>query len=216
MAKTIGVALIGYGLGGRAFHAPFIASRDDMALRAVVSSKAEAVHHDFPDVEVVPSVDAVLARADIDLVVIASPDHLHAQHALAAIAAGKHVVIDKPFATTLADAQQIAAAASAADRIVVPFQNRRWDADFLTLQALIEQGQLGRIVHFESHFDRWRELDPTIWKEARAGGSWQDLGPHLVDQAILLFGMPQAVTADIAALRPGAPAPDLVPRHPAL
>jgi predicted dehydrogenase len=164
----------------------------------------------------------LLTRLDIDLVIVCSPDHLHAKHALAALDANKHVLIDKPFATTLEDANRIAAQAELADRRLVVFHNRRWDADFLTLRRLIANGVLGAIVHFESHFDRWRPELAAVWKEAREGGLWLDLGPHLVDQALLLFGTPQAISADIAAMRQGAPAPDYFhvtlryPRHRAI
>lgn len=206
--SEIGVGLVGYGLGGRVFHAPFVAATPGLTLQAVVSRDPAKVHADWPGMAVVPDVAALLARPEIALVVVSSPDHLHAEHALAALAAGKHVLVDKPFATTLADARALTTAAEQAGRLLSVFHNRRWDADFLTLQGLIASGRLGRVVHFESHFDRWRPEAPAVWKEARAGGSWQDLGPHLADQALRLFGRPLAVTADIATLRSGAPAPD--------
>ncbi len=206
--QTIGVGLIGYGLGGRAFHAPYVMATPGMVLRAVVSRDAAKVQADLPDMRVVPSVAALLAEPGIDLVIVSSPDALHAEHATAALAAGRHVLVDKPFATSLADARALAEAAVAAGRLLTVFHNRRWDADFLTLRALIADGRLGDVVHVESRFDRWRPAPATTWKEARAGGSWLDLGPHLVDQVLVLFGRPEAITADIATLRPGAPAPD--------
>jgi predicted dehydrogenase len=204
----IGVGLIGYGLGGRAFHAPYVGVTPGMTLRAVVSRDAAKVQADLPDMRVVPDTAALLAEPGIDLVVVSSPDALHAEHALAAIAAGKHVLVDKPFATTLADARRVTAAAEAGGRMLTVFQNRRWDSDFRTLKRLIAEGVLGEIVQFESHFDRWRPAPAALWKEARAGGAWLDLGPHLVDQALQLFGMPEAIDADLATLREGAPAPD--------
>jgi predicted dehydrogenase len=204
----IGVGLIGYGLGGRAFHAPYAGVTPGMTLRAVVSRDPAKVHADLPGMTVVPDVAALLAEPGIDLVVVSSPDELHAEHALAAIRAGKHVLVDKPFATTLADARMVAAEGEAAGVVVTAFQNRRWDADFLTLKRLIADGTLGGIVQFESHFDRWRPVPADVWKEARPGGAWLDLGPHLADQALQLFGRPLAITADIATLREGAPAPD--------
>ncbi|WP_343519345.1 oxidoreductase [Sphingomonas sp.] len=206
--REIGVGLIGYGLGGRAFHAPYVGITPGMTLRAVVSRDPAKVHADLPGMNVVPDVTALLAEPDIDLVVVSSPDELHAEQALAAIRAGKHVLVDKPFATTLADARAVAAAGEGAGVVVTAFQNRRWDADFLTLKGLIEAGTLGEIVQFESHFDRWRPVPADVWKEARPGGVWLDLGPHLVDQALQLFGRPIAITADIATLRERAPAPD--------
>ena len=204
----INVGLVGYGLGGRVFHAPYASATPGMALRAVVSSDAAKVHRDYPDVAVMPSVDALLALPELDLIVVSSPDEFHADHALAALNAGKHVVVDKPFATSLAGAERVGRAAEAAGTQLVVFHNRRWDADFLTLRRLVQEGLLGDIVHFESRFDRWRPTPSRAWKDARAGGIWFDLGPHLVDQALCLFGLPEAVSVDMAALRGGAPAPD--------
>ena len=204
----IGVGLIGYGLGGRAFHAPYVEATAGMALRCVVSRDAAKVYADLPEVRVVTSVDALLTQPGIDLVIVSSPDALHAEHAVAALGAGKHVLIDKPFATSLADARRVVATSDASGTMLTAFHNRRWDADFLTLRALLAEGVIGDVVQFESHFDRWRPLPAPTWKEAREGGSWFDLGPHLVDQALVLFGRPEAITLDIATLREGAPAPD--------
>ncbi|MBB3032563.1 oxidoreductase [Alteriqipengyuania lutimaris] len=204
----IGVGLVGYGLSGRVFHAPFVQATEGMGLRAVVSSKPEQVRESLPGMTVVPSIEALLAESGIDLVIVASPDDLHAEHAIAALEAGKHVLVEKPVATSLADAQRMEGAAAQAGRMLTVFHNRRWDADFLTLRRVIGEGLLGDIVHFESHFDRWKPDVPERWKDAREGGSWFDLGPHLVDQALCLFGMPEAVTLDLAILRAGGPAPD--------
>lgn len=206
--SDIGVGLVGYGLGGRVFHASFINDTPGMALRAVVSSDPDKVHAQLPDMKVVDSVDALLALPGIDLVVVSSPDDTHAHHAIAALEAGKHVLVDKPFATSLADARKVCAAADRSGTLLTIFHNRRWDADFLTLQRLIANGIFGRIVHLASHFDRWKPATAEVWKEARDGGSWFDLGPHLVDQVVCLFGMPDAVTLDLATMRDGAPAPD--------
>lgn len=206
--REIGVGLIGFGLGGRVFHAPFVQHTRGLALLAVVSSDPGKVLSQYPGLQVVPSVQALLADDRIELVVISSPDHLHAEHAIAALEAGKHVLVDKPFATSVADARRVMAVAEREGRQLTVFHNRRWDADFLTLRRLLDTGELGQVVHFESHFDRWRPDVAGIWKEQRAGGVWQDLGPHLVDQAICLFGRPDAVIADITAMRAAAEAPD--------
>jgi len=206
--QTIGVGLIGYGLGGRAFHAPYVRTTPGMALRAVVSRDRNKVHADLPEMCVLPSVEDLLAEPGIDLVIVSSPDALHAEHAIAALEAGKHVLIDKPFATSLTDARRVLAAGEATDRLLTIFHNRRQDADFLTVQKLIAEERLGTIVQFESHLDRWRPAAASTWKDAREGGSWLDLGPHLIDQALVLFGRPQAIYADITTLRADAPAPD--------
>lgn len=206
-AAPIGVGLIGFGLSGRVFHAPYVAANADLALRAVATHDPGSVREQHPGLPVV-TVDALLQDPGVELVVVASPDALHAEHAIAALQAGKHVVVEKPFATRLDDARRMAETAERAGKLLAAFHNRRWDADFVTLERLVAEGRLGRVVQFESHFDRWRLAVAPVWKEGRRGGVWLDLGPHLVDQAIRLLGMPQAITADIATLRVEAPAPD--------
>jgi predicted dehydrogenase len=201
LTNSIRVALVGYGLAGKVFHAPLIRATPGLELVVIVSSRVEEVAAHLPGVAVLENIDEALADTGIDLVVIATPDHLHAPHTLAALAAGKHVVVDKPFAPTLPDAREMTARAAEAGRLLSVFHNRRWDADFLTLKGLIDAGELGEIRQFESHFDRYRPVIGDRWKDARLGGVWQDLGPHLVDQAIQLFGMPKAVLADLACQR---------------
>jgi len=204
----IGVAVVGYGLAGQTFHAPLIQATLGLRLAAVVSSRPDAVHADLPDVEVLPDLDAALARDDIRLIVVATPDALHAEQSIAALKAGKSVVVDKPFAATLADAEAVAAVAAASPGVFSVFQNRRWDADFLTLRRLIDQGELGEIAVLESHYDRFRPTVTDRWKDERDGGVWADLGPHLIDQAVQLFGAPLGVYADLQAQRVGATAID--------
>lgn len=208
MSTSVGVGLIGYGLGGRAFHAPYVIATAGLALRGIVSRDPGKIHADLPAARVVPSVKTLLDDDSVDLVIVSSPDSLHAEHAIAALKAGKHVLVDKPFATNLQDADAMIEASEHAGRLLTAFHNRRWDADFRTLQALIAKDLLGEVVTVESRFDRWRPVPAKNWKEARTAGSWFDLGPHLVDQALLLFGRPLAISADIAMLRTGAPAPD--------
>lgn len=204
----IGVAVVGYGLAGQTFHAPLILATPGLSLAAVVSSRPDAVHADLPDVEVLPDLDAALARDDIGLIVVATPDALHAEQSIAALKAGKSVVVDKPFAATLADAEAVAAVAAQAPGVFSVFQNRRWDADFLTLRRLIAEGELGEIAVFESHYDRFRPTVTDRWKDKRDGGVWADLGPHLIDQAVQLFGAPLGIYADLQAQRQGATAID--------
>ena len=214
------VALVGYGYVGKTFHAPLIAATPGLELHTVVSSDATKVRADFPDVPVVAA-DLIRALADpaIDLVVLATPDALHASQAHAALDAGKHVVIDKPFTVTLEEARAVAAHAEKAGLLLSVFQNRRWDSDFLTLQALIDRGHLGEVLQYESHFDRFRPLVRDRWREKPGAGVLLDLGPHLIDQALVLFGMPQAVYADIAVQKDGGVAGDyfhLLLRYPRL
>lgn len=206
MARDLNVVLVGYGFAGRIFHAPLIAATEGLNLHTVVSSDAAKVHVDFPNARVVTHLDEALRDSDTDLVVIATPNVLHATQASAALNAGKHVVVDKPFTVTLAEAAAVIADAEKNQRVLSVFQNRRWDADFLTVQRLIADGVLGDIVYFESHFDRYRPLVRDRWRERAGPGNsaWFDLGAHLVDQALLLFGRPETISLDVAAQRDGA------------
>ncbi len=204
-SSPLNVALIGYGYVGKTFHAPLVAATPGLTLHTVVSSDAAKVAADFPDARVVAELDMALADPAIDLVVIATPNALHAPQALAAFAAGKSVVVDKPFALDATQARQMADAAQAAGKLLAVFHNRRWDSDFLTLQRLIAEDALGEVVQYESHFDRFRPQVRDRWRE-RAGpgsGAWMDLGPHLLDQALVLFGQPLGVSADIGVQREG-------------
>lgn len=210
MQPPLNVALVGYGFAGKMFHAPLIANTPGLRLHSVVSSDARKVLADHPGRRVVAEPEAAFADPDIDLVIIAAPNPVHAALASAALAQGKHVVVDKPFAVTLRQAQQVIADSARADRLVSVFQNRRWDADFLTLRKLIADDALGDVMEFHSHFDRYRPTVVDRWRERDQPGSglWYDLGPHLLDQALQLFGMPEAVFADIALQRDGAMAAD--------
>ena len=206
MSAALNVALVGYGQAGKIFHAPLLAHTPGLHLHTVVSGDAGKVHADHPDVRVVAEPQRAFADDAIDLVVLAVPNALHAPLAMEALGAGRPVVVDKPFATPRAEAQQVVAAAREAGRIVSVFQNRRWDGDFLTLRTLIEDGTLGEMTELHSHFDRFRPQVPDRWRERAGPGSglWFDLGPHLVDQALQLFGMPLSIEADIACQRAGA------------
>ncbi|BCL77253.1 oxidoreductase [Jeongeupia sp. HS-3] len=210
MAETINVALVGYGYAGKTFHAPLIANVPGLALAAVVSSSKDKVVGDWPDVPVHADVATVLADPAIGLIVIATPNDTHFDLARRALEAGKHVVVDKPFTVTVAEARELDAIAKRCGRVLSVFHNRRWDADFLTLKSLIATGKLGDVVAFESHFDRFRPQVRQRWREAAVAGAglWYDLGPHIVDQALQLFGEPDAVYADLAQRRDGAQATD--------
>ncbi|WP_267383091.1 MULTISPECIES: oxidoreductase [unclassified Sphingomonas] len=202
----IGVGLIGYGFVGKTFHAPLIGAVEGLDLCAVVSGDASKVHADLPDVTIYPETKAMLADPAIELVVIATPNETHAPLAKAALAAGKHVVLDKPFALDLTEARAVTQLAVDANRLLCVFHNRRWDSDYLTVSAAVEAGTIGDVVHFESHIDRFRPDVRDRWRE-RAGpgaGIWFDLGPHLIDQALQLFGLPDRVLASLAAQRSGA------------
>lgn len=210
MKTTINVGLVGYGFASKTFHAPLIQATDGLDLVAVSSSDAGKVQADLPDVDVEGQALALCQRGDIDLIVIPTPNDSHFPLAKAALNAGKHVVVDKPFTVTLSEAKQLKALAMDKERLVSVFHNRRWDSDFLTLQALLSAGTLGRITGFESRFDRFKPVVRDRWREKAApgGGIWFDLGPHLLDQACELFGMPNAILLELGSRRDGAQADD--------
>lgn len=205
------VALIGYGYAGKTFHAPLINATAGLTLAAVGSSQQATVQADLGDaVTVSADYQAVIRRADIDLVVIASPNDSHAPLAELALNAGKHVVVDKPFALSHSQARQLTLLAQQQQRLLSVFHNRRYDADFLALQQLLASGALGDIAHLESRFDRFRPEVRQRWREQAGPGAglWFDLGPHLLDQALLLFGLPRQLQATLKQLRPAATTDD--------
>jgi predicted dehydrogenase len=205
-AQTLQVALIGYGSAGRFFHAPLISGVQGLNLACICTSQPQAVQADWPQVRCVADPQAVFADPQIDVVVIATPNASHYALALAALQMGKHVVVDKPCTVTLAETEHLLQVAQEHGRVLTVFQNRRFDADFLALQQVLALGQLGRVVHVESHFDRYRPHVPVRWREQNQPGSglWVDLGSHLVDQALALFGEPDALSLDMACQRTGA------------
>src|SRR3954468_3559150 len=204
------VALAGYGLAGASFHAPLIAATEGLQLAAVVTRDAgrrEQLGRDHPGAVAVDALEDAID--DVDLVVVASPNRFHAPLARTALAAGRHVVVDKPLAVTAADARELAQAAQDAGVVLCAFQNRRWDDDFLTLRRAVADGRLGRVLRLESRFDRWRPaMREGVWREAGdpadGGGLLLDLGSHLVDQAVQLLGPVTSVYAELEVRRPGA------------
>ncbi len=223
--RPLRVALIGYGNAARTFHAPLVNGTPTLQLAVVCSSKPAAVQADWPGVAVVVTAQQAFADPQLDLVVIATNNESHYPLAKAALLAGKHVVVDKPCTVTLAHTQDLLQTAQAQGRVLTVFQNRRWDADFLALRQVLDSGVLGRIVHFESHFDRYRPVVPDRWREQNLPGSglWFDLGAHLVDQALQLFGLPDDLLVDLACQRDGAQVNDYFhaqlrygSRHPGL
>ncbi|VTM12023.1 Uncharacterized oxidoreductase ydgJ [Raoultella terrigena] len=210
MSDNIRVAIIGYGYASKTFHAPLISGTPGMTLAAVSSSDEGKVRIDWPAVSVVAEPRQLLDDPNIDLIVIPTPNDTHFPLAKAALEAGKHVVVDKPFTVTLSQARELDAVARSRGRLLSVFHNRRWDSDFLTVKSLINEGLLGEVCYFESHFDRYRPRIRDRWRERGGPGSgiWFDLGPHLLDQAICLFGLPVSMTVDLAQLRPGAQSTD--------
>ncbi|KUL47200.1 oxidoreductase [Streptomyces sp. NRRL F-4489] len=217
-ASPFRVGLIGYGLAGSVFHAPLIAATDGLLLDTVSTRSPERqaqARAEHPQVRTVATADEVLDRAaagDLDLIVLASPNKTHVPLATAALEAGTAVVVDKPLAATAAEAEQLAALADRRGLLLSVFQNRRWDNDFRTVRALLAEGALGDVQRFESRFERWRPRPKGGWREsgdpAELGGLLYDLGSHLVDQALTLFGPALSVYAESDIRRAGAEADD--------
>ena len=200
MADVVETAVVGFGLAGRVFHAPFVSAVPGLRLNGIVQRRGDEAVKAYPDARVLRSLDEALADEAVRLIVVATPNETHFPLARQALEAGKHVVIDKPFAATSAEARQLIDLAKAKGLVLAPFHNRRWDGDFLTIKKLLTELALGRVVTFESHFDRFRPLPRAgTWKEAEsaANGLLMDLGPHLVDQCLALFGVPEEITASV-------------------
>jgi scyllo-inositol 2-dehydrogenase (NADP+) len=214
------VALVGYGVGGAVFHAPFIAADPRLELTAVVTADAErqeAVAERYPATAVLDRFEDLLDRLDdIDVVVVSTPNTTHVPMAIPVLSAGRAVVIDKPVAPDPDEIRALAVLAAERGTVVVPFHNRRWDGDFRTVAALLERGELGALHAFESRYERWQPVAPTgparLWKRSTAPGAATgllfDLGTHVIDQTVVLFGRPDRVYAEVAAVRPGAEVDD--------
>lgn len=201
----IRVGLVGFGMAGRVFHAPLISSVEGLELAGVVERHSDDAEKRYPGITVHRTVDELLADASIKLVVVATPNAAHFEIALRALEAAKNVVVDKPAAVTSQEIAQLLELAGAVGLHFIPFHNRRWDSDFQTIQNLIREKSVGTLVHFESTFDRWRPgASSRAWKDdAEQGGTLLDLGTHLVDQALALFGPPESVGAEVRREKDG-------------
>lgn len=211
MSQPVRVGLVGFGLAGRVFHAPFIATNPRLALTHVVERHRNESKAVYPHVAVVRHLDDLLVADGPELIVLATPNATHVALALQVLKAGRHVVIDKPFAPTSADCVRLIEVAARRGCVLSVYQNRRWDGDFRTVQQIVKAGQLGRLVEYEAHFDRFRPHPRTdVWREQAgpAAGLLYDLGSHLIDQALVLFGTPESVTADVRIQREGSPIDD--------
>jgi scyllo-inositol 2-dehydrogenase (NADP+) len=208
---VIEVGLIGFGLAGRAFHAPVIRAVPGLHLAAILQRSGNEAAEKYPDVRIARSLDELLAMKEIRLVVIATPNDTHYPFARQCLEAGRDVVVDKPFTTTLEEAVSLVELAKKSGRLLTVYQNRRYDGDFQALLKLVMDGTLGRIVRFETTYDRYRpQLKPGAWRETRRPGSGIlfDIAPHLIDHALMLFGLPEAITADVRIERENAVADD--------
>ncbi len=204
--NPIQTALASYGMSGKVFHAPFLTVNPQFALKKIVERHKNNASQDYSDVEVVRDFQDILDDAAIELVIVNTPNALHYEMARKALEAGKHVVVEKPLTPTKKEADQLIALAKEQEKVLTVFQNRRWDSDFLTVQSVITEGLLGRLVEYEAHYDRYVNfVTQNTWKEEQgvAAGILYNLGSHMIDQALVLFGLPEAITADIGKQREG-------------
>lgn len=211
MSSKIKVGLVGFGISAKVFHAPFITTDSRYELVSVVERHKEESKEKYPGVQVVKSIEELLQNKDIELVVITTPNETHFPYAKAALEAGKHVVLEKPVTNSSAEAKQLMEIASRSGKVLSVYQNRRYVSDFLTIKALLDQQLLGELHTFEGHYDRYRaEARPQAWREHQLPGSGIlfDLGPHLLDQVLYLFGLPNTIAADIKQQRPHAKVDD--------
>lgn len=211
-SKTFNVGVVGYGLSAKVFHIPFITTTPNLTLHSIVQRSPQpgnSAPADHPSAKHYTSSDSLIADPEVDVIVITTPPDTHFALTKASLEAGKHVLTEKPFVPTAAEANALAALAKQKGKLICVYQNRRWDADFLLLKHIIEQGTLGRVIEYNTHFDRYRAAAPTNWKGElgiSAGGSALfDLGAHLIDQAYVLFGLPQAVHGRLLSQREGRP-----------
>jgi predicted dehydrogenase len=209
--NPINVALVGFGMAGQVFHGPLIQANPNLRLTHILERKGTEAQKKYPQAKVVRDLESLLRESSLDLIVVATPNTSHLEIATMSLQAGKHVVVDKPFTITSADADQLIALSKKVGRVLSVFQNRRWDGDFLTVRQILDQKLLGRVAEFHSRFDRFRPgVRPDAWREQSGPGSGVlfDLGSHLIDQAVVLFGQPSGVYADLRMQRDRAVAVD--------
>jgi len=208
MNHPIKTALIAYGAAGKFMHAPFLATQpENYEVIAVLERHKEESKQLFPSAKIVRTIEELLSLKEIELVIITTPNDTHFPYAQSSLSAGKHVVVDKPFTITSANALELIQLSKQVNKIISVYQNRRYVSDFLTIKEILNKKLLGDIHEFEGHYDRYRpEAKPNAWREENKPGSGilYDLGAHLIDQAFCLFGLPKTVTADIRLQRPHA------------
>lgn len=205
--KPIKTALASYGMSGKVFHGPLISGNPGFELKKIVERRKNESGKDYPDAEIVRDFQNLLDDADIELIIVNTPNDLHFEMTEKALEAGKHVVVEKPFTPTKKEADQLIELAKKKERVLTVFQNRRWDSDFMTVKKVIEEKSIGQLVEYEAHYDRYvNVVTKNSWKEQSGPGSGilYNLGSHMIDQALVLFGLPNAVTAEVGKQRPAS------------
>ena len=207
MQNPIRVGVAGYGMAAKVMHLPFITTMKEYKLVSVLERHQSESKEKYPYVNVVRTIDELVADPTLDLIVITTPNDTHFSYAQKSLAAGKHVALEKPFTNTSEEAKQLIDISKQYNRVLSVFHNRRYVADFLTMKKILKEKLLGDVVEYEGHFDRYRPaLRPNSWREDDKAGSGilYDLGSHLIDQALYLFGIPKTITADIRLQRPNS------------
>ena len=202
--QKIKTALLSYGMSGKVFHAPFLELHPGFELLGSWERSKKLIQVDYPEVRSFPSFESILEDKSIDLVIVNTPIDTHFEYAKKVLLAGKHAVVEKAFTSNVAEAVELAALAKEKGLKLSVFQNRRWDSELKTVKKILDDKLLGEIVEAEFHFDRYNPvLSPKVHKETINSGSGilKDLGPHIIDQALYLFGLPNAVFADIRITR---------------
>jgi predicted dehydrogenase len=211
MPEKIGVGLTAFGMSGKVFHAPLISHHENFRLARIVERSTNEAATRYSEVPISRSIDELLADRNVDLVVVNTPDRTHHEIAKRCLEAGKHVIVEKPFTQTVEQGDELIQLAKTCGKALTVFHNRRWDGDFLTVRQVVERKLLGRLIDFESHYDRYRNfIQSGTWKEQLDSGSGllYNLGSHMIDQALVLFGVPVAVTAHIKIMRTGGEVDD--------
>lgn len=214
--KPIQTGILSYGMSGRLFHAPFVEANPAFNLYAVTERSKKSARERYPDVKSFDTVEALINDDIVELVIVNTPSNTHFEFAKKALQAGKHVLVEKPFAPTAAEAKELFELARKQGCKIMPYQNRRWDSDFQSLKKVIEGGSLGKLIEVNLRFDRYKkEIGPKTFKETPvpASGITFDLGPHLLDQALSLFGKPSKYFKTTGANRPGSQVDDYLFIH---
>jgi len=216
MERPIVTGILSYGMSGRVFHAPFVDTHSSFQFYAVTERSKKNAAKRYPGIISYNSIEELVEDPKIELVIVNTPNHLHYEHTKLALSAGKHVLVEKPFTATVAQAKELFELGKANECKVMVYQNRRWDSDFQSIKNVVEHGKLGDLVEVHFRFDRYRkEISQKYFKEEPlpASGLSYDLGPHLLDQIIALFGKPDSYVKTTGTYRPESKVDDFFNVH---
>ncbi|MFD0795264.1 Gfo/Idh/MocA family oxidoreductase [Mucilaginibacter litoreus] len=217
MAAPIVTGIMAYGMSGRIFHAPFVHTNPNFTLKAIVERHQKKANQIYPYVSSYDSIEQLLADKEIELVIVNTPSNLHFEHAIQALNAGKHVLLEKPAAATTEEVKELFATSRKAGKHLMVYQNRRYDSGFLATKQVIESGRLGKLIEVTFRMDRYKSaIGVKAFKETKgvpAGGLVYDLGAHLIDNTIALFGKPLSFYKTTGIYRDGSEVPDYFHYH---